>query len=105
MSAGRVLSVALAAFVAFVACGGAVAQAQVPGACHSPDLASLRTDDDRHAAIREYLLCLQEQHRTSEQLGSTAGSVGGGGREADRSSKTDPRGRRTADGRVDRPAD
>ncbi|HMN80157.1 MAG TPA: hypothetical protein PKA20_09525 [Burkholderiaceae bacterium] len=44
----------------------------VPGGCQSPDLSKLASDDERHAAVRVYLLCLNEQNRSSEAM---AGSL------------------------------
>lgn len=44
----------------------------VPGGCQSPDMSKLSGDDERHAAVRVYLLCLNEQNRSSEAM---AGSL------------------------------
>jgi len=45
---------------------------QVPGGCQSPDLSKLASDEERHAALRAYLLCLHEENRSSEAM---AGSL------------------------------
>ena len=53
--------------------------AQVPGACASPDLSRLSSDDERHTSIRAYLMCLGEQNQSSQALSGALGRPAPGG--------------------------
>ena len=53
--------------------------AQVPGACASPDLSVMGSDDERHTSIRAYLMCLGEQNQSSQALSGALGRPAPGG--------------------------